>query len=367
MLKLNLLKAMPVAVEGGMQEIKESDILSDESFLAQEPEGAPPVVEETPEETVETVESAPTQPEPVEELEEETKEFEFKPKSKFPIVPVLVVVLLAVIAAGYFLILKKPAKPGTSQVSTKAPTGKTTPQTQSKVSGKTTRQSSAKTQQPAAAQTGAQASAISSTSSTPVPAGAEAQRETGVRVVNLFGKVLSSVPRGAQIAFLSFDGNAFTLELYAGTRARLDQFLTNAKKALPGFQYKVLAKDRSYYQGRTQPHLLISGELGSAGTAEPGVATLTAGGIKSGLRKLAAGHGVRVRELRTTQAAAENGQKRVRVTLKVSGAQDAVQSFLSDLLKKYTNLSVSRLFVSAAKSGAAGQLDVAADLNVFVE
>ena len=365
MLKLNLLKAMPVAVEGGLQEIKESDILSDESFLSQEPEKEAPVVEETPKETVEAAEPAPMvpeSPEPVEEsVEEETKEFEFKPKSKFPFVPVLVVLLLVAIGAGYLLLSKRQPKSGATQVSTKAPAAKAA----KKAEAKAPAQGAVKTQQPAATQSTATQPATATAVS--VPAGAEAQRETGVRVVNLFGKVLSSVPKGAQIAFLSFDGNAFTLELYAGTRAKLDQFLTNAKNVLPGFQYKVLAKDRSYFQGRTRPHLLISGELGTAGAAEAGTATLTTGAIRSALRKLAAGHGIRVRELRTAALVVENGQKRVHVTLKVSGTQDSIQSFLSDLLKRYTNLSVSRLFVSAAKSGAAGKLDVAADLNVFPE
>jgi flagellar basal body-associated protein FliL len=364
MLKLNLLQAKPIQAAGDVQEIKESDILTDESFLDQEAGATSPVVEVEEEAVAPTPEPETETPETVEEPEQ--PEFEFKSKSRLPIVPILVGLLLIGVVAGYFWVSKKPQntankpvrpeKASVAEKSTQAKTGGEHPPTVESA-GKT---------QPATTPSHAE-SASQKEASTPVPVEANAQRQAGVQAVSVFGQVLSSVEKGTRIGFLSFDGDAFTLELFATQQSRLEKFLQNVKGAIPGFSYKILAKDRSYYQGRTMPHLLISGQLSASGTVEPGMTTLTSGTIRKNLRELAVSHRVRIRELRMAAPVTNTSKKRVRVTLKVSGAQNAIQAFLSDLLNRYANLGVSRLFVSAAKSGAAGQLDVAADLNVFLE
>ncbi len=362
MIKLNLLEAKPVRLSGGLEEIKESDILSDETFLRQEQAEPQPAVEEIP---AEAPKAKPTS-EPIKKSEEKApEEFTFEKKSKIPVVPILVVLLLAAIGVGYFLLTQKSGAPQKPKVAVKKTPTKTQP-------------APSKTQKPVSSP--AEKAPHTQPSQTPKPGGtapvsvpptvpveARAQRNAGIQAVTVFGKVLSGVPAGAQIGFLSFDGHSFTLELFANRPTKLEKFLQNAQTAISGAHYKVLAKDRDYFQGRRLPHLLLSGELSPSGFAQPGLTSLTPSSIGKSLRQLAVRHKVRVRELRVAAPAQENGQRRVRVTLKVSGAQAAIQAFLSDLLKQYANLGVSRLFVSASKTGAAGRLDVAADLNVFLQ
>jgi hypothetical protein len=299
MLRLNLLQAKPIEAESDVQEIKESEILSDENFLNQNSETATSEVEMAPAPAVSS-EPETEIPEPAKEAEEETEqlEFVFKTKSKFPIVPILVLFLLVVAIGAYFLVSRKPGKsakaPGTKKQVVAAKPSSNEPAGQEASAEK----SPAKTPPAAPAQSG-KTPAPSSTPPAPVPLEAKAQRQAGVLAVNVLGKVLSSVPKGTQIGFLSFDGQDFTLELFAAQQNRLEQFLQSTKGAIPASQYKILAKDRSYYQGHIVPHLLISGGLGSSGMIEPGKATLTSGTIRKNLRKLATVHGVRVRELRT--------------------------------------------------------------------
>ncbi|NOY78994.1 MAG: hypothetical protein GXO76_14120 [Calditrichaeota bacterium] len=372
MLNVDLLKGKDIPLAEETTEIKESEFLSAEYFVSEketletageEPaeKTEQPLAEEdhgrtSPEEPEQTAVKEETIKQPVEE-----EDFVFPKKSKFPIIPVVLLFAIALIVLAYFrFVSNKKSGPAPANVAVTDTTKRAvTPAVKEAVSPKGTTHQTAK-EKMAPVETAQQTVA-------PVAAGLSNEKKAGFAAVNLFGKVLGAVPSGAKIAFLSFNSGYFTIELYAPKKEILKAFLQKAKASVPSFSYKIVSSDLGFYNGKKMHHTIVSGQIAlSGGTAASG-SVLMREKAKAALLGLAKTDRVRVREIRQSPLVTDEKGKHVPMTVKISASAENIQKFITDLLNQYQNVGVTRILMSASRSGRANQQDAALDLNLFFE
>jgi len=375
MLKVNLLKGKDVPFAEEKTEIKESEFLSAEYFIS-EKENFETAEQEPVEKTDQPLaeedhtESIPKEPKQAVTEEESIKEptveeeFVFQKRSKFPIVSVVVLFAIVLIVLAYFKFIsikksgpvpvkvavedttKKTAQPAAKEV---APTKKATHQV--------AKEKTVPVESPPSAMPSIETRA----------AGLSDEKKAGFAAANLFGKVLEALPSGAKIAFLSFNSGYFTIELYALKKETSNTFLQKAKASVPSFGYKIVSSDQGLYNGKKMHHTIVSGQIALSGGTVASGSVLGSEKAKAALLGLAKTDRVRVREIRKSPLVTDEKGKHIPMTIKISASAENIQKFLTDLLNHYRNVGVSRILMSASRSGGENQQDAALDLNLFLE
>ena len=239
------------------------------------------------------------------------------------------------------------------------------------------------TEQPAGTQTPAQAPAAPKTPEQPVktepsaPAPApvsvvaapEKGRQQAAVAVSLVGDLLKALPSGAVLSFLSFDGETFMAEIGAPDASVFAAFQRNLRAIQPGFSVKTVFEREEEVGDRVYTFRQVQGKVPVISKQLSASNTLAAGRIRAQIARIAAKHGLALRQLSVSPAVQSGGHTFRPATIKLSGSETAAKGFISELLSTYANIGVDRLLITRITPTASTQasVNVVLDVDIYEE
>jgi len=194
-------------------------------------------------------------------------------------------------------------------------------------------------------------------------------RKTGVVGSSLLGDFLSSFPSGMKLSFFRYGNSSYTAEFAANSTSIFDQFQQNLRAKNSSLQPKVLSDKEMLVGNQVMTIRQISGNLPPGNETPSASRSISSNNIRSDINSIANKHRLQIKQLDVSPVVNSGGNNIQLTTVKVSGNQGSLSSFIQELLNTYNNIGVNRMMISVLSASDIMNDNVMAtlDLDIYLQ
>ncbi len=349
MTTFNLLDGKDFSKEVSMEPAPES-LLDDQQIQPQEAKEQPAIAVEKTEEHAEP------------ETEHDTKQYEFRKSSPWPIVAGIVGVLIIVLTIIFY-----PRGPSDE---------KRNDQTQTESSQQVTSQP--EIEEPDGQQVGdpvdVNNTPVSTTEedtktiNTGTPAVVTAldnKRQQNFAGAIFLDNVLSSMPSGVKLSFFRYANEGYLAELVSESESLFSDLENSLDRNSAETLSKALSQEKQFGTSTVLVRQ-IQGSIPSSNTPITATGLLEDSQIQSGLTVKANQSNLQIRQIDISSEISTGDTMQRLVTVKLAGAQTSVVNFIQDLLRSYQNIGLNKITITQSTRDLSDpQVNSVLDLDVF--